>query len=106
MQLILWVSVAPEDNEISLSSGVAEMGAWGPMPLTHSQKIALLPIAPKFGTKEVNRFSQSQAKLMPHDAVVLAFEFLEWETEMASSSGTLRVDLFLFKTLSHPTLQK
>ena len=45
-----------------LSSGVAEIGARGSMRSAPSQKIALLPIAPKFGTKEVNRFSQSQAK--------------------------------------------
>ena len=29
-----------------------------------TQKIALLPIAPKFGTKEVNTFSQSQAEFL------------------------------------------
>ena len=40
-------------------SGVADIGASGPMRSQNSLKIALLPIAPKFRTKEVNRFSQS-----------------------------------------------
>ena len=39
-----------------------QIGAWGSMTLAPSQKIALLPIAPKFGTKEASRFSQSLAK--------------------------------------------
>ena len=45
----------------SLSSGVAEIGASGTVTKEISQKIVLLPIAPKFGTQEVNRFSQSPA---------------------------------------------
>ena len=45
-----------------LSSGVADIGASGTMRSPPSQNIALLPIAPKFGTKEVNIFSQSQAE--------------------------------------------
>ena len=45
------------DSDInSLSSGVAEMGASGTVTKEISQKIVLLPIAPKFGTQEVNRF--------------------------------------------------
>ena len=32
-----------------------------PKPEKYSQKIAPLPIAPKFGKKEFNRFSQSPA---------------------------------------------
>ena len=43
------------------SSGVAEIGASGTVTKEISQKIVLLPIAPKFGTQEVNRFSQSPA---------------------------------------------
>ena len=43
------------------SSGVAEIGASGTVTKEISKKIVLLPIAPKFGTQEVNRFSQSPA---------------------------------------------
>ena len=46
---------------ITSSSGVAEIGASGTVTKEISQKIVLLPIAPKFGTQEVNRFSQSPA---------------------------------------------
>ena len=42
-------------------AGVAEIGASGTVTKEISQKIVLLPIAPKFGTQEVNRFSQSPA---------------------------------------------
>ena len=45
----------------SLSSGVAEIGASGTVTKEISQKIVLLPIAPKFGTQAVNRFCQSPA---------------------------------------------
>jgi len=50
------------ENDInSLASGVADIRAWGTVTKEISQKIVLLPIAPKFGTQEVNRFSQSPA---------------------------------------------
>ena len=44
-----------------MSSAPGKIGLPRPKPEKDSQKIALLPIAPKFGTKEVNRFSQSPA---------------------------------------------
>ena len=43
------------------SSAPGKIGLPRPKPERYSQKIALLPIAPKFGTKEINRFSQSPA---------------------------------------------
>ena len=43
------------------SSGVVEIGASGTVTKEIWQKIVLLPTAPKFGTQEVNRFSQSPA---------------------------------------------
>ena len=45
----------------SSSSAPGKIGLPRPKPEKNSQKIALLPIAPKFGTTEVNRFSQSPA---------------------------------------------
>ena len=45
----------------SLSSGSPKIGASGTVTKEISKKIVLLPIAPKFGTQEVNRFSQSPA---------------------------------------------
>ena len=50
-----------KDLIISSSSAPGKIGLPRPKPEKYSQKIALLPIAPKFGTKEVNRFSQSPA---------------------------------------------
>ena len=43
------------------SSGSPKIGASGTVTKEISKKIVLLPIAPKFGTQEVNRFSQSPA---------------------------------------------
>ena len=45
----------------SLSSGSPKIGGRGPVTKEILQKIVLLPIAPKLGTQEVNRFSQSPA---------------------------------------------
>ena len=46
---------------LSSSSALGKIGLPRPKPEKYSQKIALFPIAPKFGTKEVYRFSQSPA---------------------------------------------
>ena len=53
--------MAIRDTNVEPSSAPGKVGLPNPKPEKDSQKIALLPIAPKFGTKEVNRFSQSPA---------------------------------------------
>ena len=57
----IWEWCLEKNMCLILSSGVAEIGASGTVTKEISQKIVLLPIAPKFGTQEVNRFSQSPA---------------------------------------------
>ena len=50
-----------KQRNVAINSSSSAPGKIGKKPEKDSQKIALLPIAPKFGTKEVNRFSQSPA---------------------------------------------
>ena len=60
LALMWFVTTPPERSAImKVVYRVAEIGASGMVTKEISQKIVLLPVAPKFGTQEVNRFSQS-----------------------------------------------
>ena len=66
----------------ALSSGVAEMGAWGPMTKHISKKSRYFRLLPNLAQRKLIYLANHRPSFMPYEAVVLPLEF--WELAVCS----------------------